>query len=232
MSATARRFTRRNFPMRLESSDVDILLSRLLHDLIGPVTATVNGIELIEEFGGKSNDSIAAEALDLIGSSARQTADRLSYFRVAFGAAGNTEAHSLDSVRRLAEAYLNSRKIALDFSTDTEDSAKPGAGIAKTVLAAIFLMADALPRSGSIRVEIDAKANWTAAVTAQGPGSSLEADSVAGLNGTALAAPISTRTVIGAMVGHTARRFGIDLEVHGEPDLARVTFRPNPPGHG
>lgn len=216
--------------MRLDSGDTDILLSRLLHDLIGPVTATVNGIELIEEFGGRSNDSIAAEALDLIGSSAKQTADRLSFFRVAFGAAGNTEEHSLDSVRRLAEAYLTSRKITLDFSTDADDSEKPDAGIAKTVLAAIFLMADALPRSGEIGVEIDAKAGWIATITAQGPGASIEDDSVAGLTGVALAAPPGTRTVIGAMVGHTARRFGMRPEVHGESDLARITFRPTPRG--
>jgi hypothetical protein len=37
---------------------VDSLLSRLLHELICSVTATVNGIELIEEFGQKFNDSI------------------------------------------------------------------------------------------------------------------------------------------------------------------------------
>ena len=62
--------------MQLDASVVDLLLSRLLHDLIGLVTATVNGIELIEEFGDKSNDSIAEEALDLIGTSATQSADR------------------------------------------------------------------------------------------------------------------------------------------------------------
>ena len=66
--------------MQLDASVVDLLLSRLLHELIGLVTATVNGIELIEEFGDKSNASIAAEAHDLIGTSARQSADRLSYF--------------------------------------------------------------------------------------------------------------------------------------------------------
>jgi histidine phosphotransferase ChpT len=111
--------------MQLDASVVDLLLSRLLHELIGLVTATVNGIELIEGFGDKSNDTIAEEALDLIGTSARQSADRLSYFRVAFGGAGNGEEHSLATIRRLAEAYLTSRKIFFDFSSDAGDGKNP-----------------------------------------------------------------------------------------------------------
>ena len=117
---------------------VDLFLSRLLHDLIGLVTATVNGIELIEEFGDKSNDSIAEDALDLIGTSARQSADRLSYFRVAFGGAGNGDEHSLATIRRLAEAYLTYRKIFFDFSSDAGDGEKPGPGVAKAILTTIF----------------------------------------------------------------------------------------------
>lgn len=212
--------------MQLDSGVVDLLLSRLLHDLIGPVTATTNGIELIEEFGGKGNDGIAEEALDLISSSATQTADRLSYFRVAFGGAGNTEEHSLETVRRLADAYLASRKISLDFAANAEDGDKPSAGVAKIVLGSIFLLADALPRSGSIRVEINAKAGWATTITAQGTGASIEQESIATLTGARLAAPLNTRTVIGAMVGHTARRFGMRAEVQGEPDLARITLLP------
>jgi histidine phosphotransferase ChpT len=213
--------------MELDPAVVDGLLSRLLHDLIGPVTATVNGIELVEEFRGKNNASIADEAFDLIGLSARQTADRLSYFRVAFGGAGNSQDHDLEVVRRLAEAYLDSRKINLRFSAEVTEAKKPGPGFAKTILAAVFLMADALPRSGTIWIEIDAGAGWTTTITASGPGATIEPDSIAGLTGTALCNPPTTRSVIGVIVGYTARRFGMRPEPHGEPDLARVTFIPS-----
>ena len=212
--------------MQLDPSLVDLLLSRLLHDLIGPVTATVNGIELIEEFGGKNHDPIAGEALELIGTSAQQTADRLSYFRVAFGGGGNTDEHTVGTVRQLAEAYLSSRKITLEFSSDASDGENPTAGIPKTILSAIFLMADALPRSGTISVEVDSKSEWTTVITARGLGAMIEEDSLAGLVGSNLASPLNTRTVIGAMVAQTARRFGIRPELHAEADLARITLVP------
>jgi histidine phosphotransferase ChpT len=212
--------------MQLDPNLVDLLLSRLLHDLIGPVTATVNGIELIEEYGDKDNDPIAGEALDLIGTSAQQTADRLSYFRVAFGGGGNTDEHSLGTIRKLAEAYLTSRKVSFEFSSDASDGERPTAGIPKMVLSTIFLMADALPRSGTISVEIDSKTEWTTAITARGLGAMIEKDSLAGLVGSNLGSPLNTRTVIGAMVAQTASRFGIRLELHAEADLARITLLP------
>jgi histidine phosphotransferase ChpT len=217
---------KRDILMQLDSGVVDLLLSRLLHDLIGPVTATVNGIELIEEFGQKANDSIAEEALDLIGTSSRQSADRLSYFRVAFGGAGNSEEHSLATIRRLADAYLGSRKISLEFTSDADDGEKLGAGVAKAILATIFFMVDALPRSGNIHVEIDTKAGGRTTISANGPGALVEEDCIAGLTDDTPPTSLNTRTVIGAVVGHTARRFGIRVDVASELDLARVTLQP------
>lgn len=211
--------------MRLETHVVDLLLSRLLHDLIGPASATSNGIELLEEFGSRANDPIATEALELIGESARQSADRLSYFRLAFGGAGNSDEHTLAVARRLAEAYLLSRKFALDFDSEVDETALAPPGIVKSLLAALFLMADALPRHG--RVAIRVGPDWSVSITSQGPGAMIEADSIIGLEDGGAVDGLNTRTVIGVMVGHTARRFGLDIDVHGETDLARVTLRPN-----
>jgi histidine phosphotransferase ChpT len=121
--------------MQLDPGVIDQLISRLLHDLIGPVSATLNGIELVEEFGPRTKDGISQEALDLASSSARLSADRLMYFRLAFGGAGNGEEHSLQTVRQLAETYLTSRKIDLEMSTDANDAAKPPAGARRPFLA-------------------------------------------------------------------------------------------------
>lgn len=212
--------------MQLNAGVVDILLSRLFHDLIGPVSATVNGIELVEEFSNTGTDSIGREAMELIGSSAKQSADRLSYFRLAFGDAGNGGEHGLETVRRLADAYLGSRRIPLDFSTNAVDDEKPAPGIVKTILATIFLMADALPRSGTVHVDIDVDLGWTTVITALGPGAAIEDGCIAILTGDDSPARPTTRTVIGVIVEHTAARFGMRPEVESEPDLARITLRP------
>ena len=210
--------------MRLDARVVDQLLSRLFHDLIGPTSATSNGIELLEEFGPRGNDPIAVEALDLIGASARQSADRLSYFRLAFGGAGNSVEHSVATARQVAEAYFSSRKITLDFAAAVDDTAQPPAGIIKTLLASLLLMADSLPRQGRVSVEI--AVDWSMTLTAAGAGAMIESGSIDSLHAADWTEGLNTRTVIGAMVGHTARRFDLDLETPGETDIARLTLRP------
>jgi hypothetical protein len=56
------------------------------------------------------------------------------------------------------------------LSSNANDSEELGADVAKTILATIFLMADALPRSGDIDVETDTKAGGQTTISVIGPG--------------------------------------------------------------
>ena len=73
--------------MQIELRVMDLLISRLCHDLISPAGAIVNGIELVEEFGedDMADEDMTGEAMSLVGRSARQLSAKLSLFRVAFG---------------------------------------------------------------------------------------------------------------------------------------------------
>ena len=53
--------------MQLDSNVVDLLLSRLLRNLMGPVTPTTSGIKLINKFSQETNNTIAQQALTLVG---------------------------------------------------------------------------------------------------------------------------------------------------------------------
>src|SRR3546814_20842043 len=70
---------------------LELVCSRLCHDLVGPVGAVNNGIELLEEF----DPSMADDVLPLLRNSARQAWRRLDCFRLAFGAAGGRDAWPL-----------------------------------------------------------------------------------------------------------------------------------------
>jgi len=77
-------------PVTLEALDLAALLcSRVCHDLISPVGAVVNGLEVLEE--GKDEET-RTFALDLIKKSAQQASARLQFCRLAFGAAGSSGA--------------------------------------------------------------------------------------------------------------------------------------------
>ena len=62
-----------------------LLCSRLCHDLLSPVGALNNGIELLAD---EHDPEMRARCMDLLGESARASANKLKFFRLAFGAAG------------------------------------------------------------------------------------------------------------------------------------------------
>ena len=71
-----------------------LLCSKLCHDLLSPVGAINNGLELLED---ETDPEMRDRCLDLLYDSARVSADKLKYFRLAFGAAGPTHTPSRPS---------------------------------------------------------------------------------------------------------------------------------------
>src|ERR1700743_1471075 len=77
-------------PMTMGALDLAALLcSRVCHDLISPVGAIVNGLEVLEE---NKDEETKTFALDLIKKSAGQASAKLQFCRLAFGAAGSAGA--------------------------------------------------------------------------------------------------------------------------------------------
>ena len=132
--------------LNLSGPDLAALLcSRVCHDIISPVGAINNGLELLDE-GGAADD-----AMDLIRSSAHNASVRLKFARLAFGASGSVGA-SIDT----GEA----EKVVLDFAgadgKTTVSWQGPRAIVAKNkvkLLLNLFLVAcGAIPRGGAITI--------------------------------------------------------------------------------
>src|SRR5213596_1910543 len=96
----------------LEGLDLAALLcSRVCHDLISPVGAVVNGMEVLEETNDESTKTFA---LDLIKRSAAQASARLQFCRIAFGAAGSAGAEiDLGEAEKVARGFIEDDKITL-----------------------------------------------------------------------------------------------------------------------
>src|SRR5712675_309956 len=93
----------------LESLDLAALLcSRVCHDLISPVGAIVNGIEVMEE---DKDEETKTFALDLIKKSAYQASAKLQFCRLAFGAAGSAGAQiDLGDAEKAARGLMEDGK--------------------------------------------------------------------------------------------------------------------------
>ncbi|MGE3770100.1 MAG: histidine phosphotransferase family protein [Bdellovibrionales bacterium] len=132
---------------------LELLSSRMCHDLVSPVGAINNGVELIEEVGGNTT----GDALQLIAKSAVQAARRLRCFRLAYGRAGSESGLSVNDVRQVAEHYLEGGKSKLVWPATTPISAyAEHRGALKLLLNICIIAEEILAYGGIIQVEGEA----------------------------------------------------------------------------
>lgn len=134
---------------------VELLFSRMCHDLVGPIGAAVNGVELLEEFGSE----MAEEALNLLGSSARVASKRLRVYRVAYGMASGAAITSLADLKLLVEDYIEGGKIQLQWPTgEAANSLHLKRFGIKLILNMIICATEAMPRGGQLQLTVEPQA--------------------------------------------------------------------------
>lgn len=130
-----------------------LLVSRVCHDLVSPVGAVVNGLEVLEE---ERDAALRADALKLVGSSAALAAARLQFARIAFGTAGSAGAElDLTEVGRMVGGFLSGGKIQLEWSAAPVNWPKDWA---KLLMNCVVIAADTLPRGGKLSVKTSGSA--------------------------------------------------------------------------
>src|SRR3984893_7246087 len=99
-----------------------LLCSRVCHDLISPVGAIVNGIEVMEE---DKNEETKTFALDLLTKSASKASEKLHFCRLAFGAAGSAGAQiDLGDAEKAARGLIEDGKTTLVWNLPAQLLAK------------------------------------------------------------------------------------------------------------
>jgi len=125
-----------------------LLVSRVCHDLVSPVGAVVNGLEVLED---ETDLAMRADALRLVAASAEQAAARLQFARIAFGAAGSAGAElDLAEVARVMAGLLRGGKTELVWHPQAVNWPKDWA---KLLMNTALMAADCLPRGGKVTVE-------------------------------------------------------------------------------
>lgn len=143
-----------------------LLCSRLCHDLMSPVGALNNGIELLAD---ETDPDMREKCLELLSDSARASANKLKFFRLAFGAAGGFgEAIDTHEARVALEGLFGpERRIELGWAM-AEDKLPKGA--VKLLLNLALLAGDALVRGGRLDVGAESReGELELAVRAEGP---------------------------------------------------------------
>ena len=190
----------------IEALDLAALLcSRVCHDLISPVGAIVNGLEVLEE---AKDEETKTFAMELIKKSANNASAKLQFCRIAFGAAGSAGAQiDLGDAQTVARGFLEDDKTKLAWNLPRVLLVK---NRVKLLLNMLLIAGQAIPRGGQLTVDpLGEGENLGFKVTATGTNAKILATTPPLLAGEHGAEPLNAHHIQPFYAGLLARACGM-----------------------
>ena len=200
----------------IEFRVLELINARLCHELVSPIGAINNGVELLDD----DDPDFVRDAIQLIGQSARKAGQRLQFYRFAYGTTAISRGGA-GSGRDLAAGLLEGGKVRCDWSAETSALPVEWQRLACNML---VLAAEALPRGGTVAVRPLAAAATGVEVAAEGETVNLVAELRAALDPATAVAELTTRSVHAYFTARLARQLGAGVALV-EEGPQRVLFR-------
>ena len=196
-----------------------LLCSRLCHDMLSPVGALSNGLELLAE---EKDPDMRQKCFELLEQSARISADKLRFFRLAFGAAGGFgEMVPIAEPRALIDALVgNNGRIHANWALGGDRLPKPAV---KTLLNLSLIGIEALVRGGTLDIAADLLDNGerhSSEIVIRASGARVVFDPTIGLalEGALPPEELSSRTAPAAMLRQLIDSLGGTLQYQAAPE--------------
>lgn len=203
----------------MSESDIDLaslLCSRLCHDLLSPVGAMNNGLELLAD---ETDPEMQKRCMDLLTESARSAADKLKFFRLAFGAAGGfgSAVDPADARAVITPLVTGSGRTTLEWGVPAEFMPKRAV---KILLNLSFIANEALVRGGVLSIAAENRGGeQEIVISARGPKIVIDNAVREALSGNLNESEIDSRTAAAWMVRNlTLRGGGLIQLAQPEPD--------------
>ncbi len=198
-----------NSPLDLAS----LLCSRLCHDMLSPIGALNNGLELLAD---EKDPEMRKRCFELLEQSAKISADKLKFFRLAFGAAGGFgEMVPVHEPRALIDALVgNNGRIEVNWALTGDTLPKPAV---KTLLNLALIGIEALIRGGTLDIGAELRDDGqgqASEIVIRASGARIAFDKTIGqaLEGTLPDSELSSRTAPAAMLHQLAASLGGGLQ--------------------
>ena len=191
------------------------LCSRLCHDLLSPVGALSNGLELLAD---EQDPEMRQRCMELLEQSARTSANKLKFFRLAYGAAGGFgERIDMTEPKAVIEALAaDARRVELHWALAVDSLPKPAV---KVLLNFAQMGLDALVRGGTLDIGAERRDGASEIVVrASGPKVAFDESIGKALEGELPAGGLSGRTVPAHMLALLAYDCEGELQYHLDED--------------
>lgn len=208
------------------ASVLEMLASRICHDLVSPVGAINNGVEFMEEVS--DDPAQRKDALDLISHSASMASAKLMAFRLAYGAGGRDPNIKPEDVQKAFSQLIGSEgKISQTWDPYGNLGPKPlPPGFCKMLMGGMMLAMECLVKGGYISVR-PGEGNQTL-IIAEGDGVLLRDGVDAALKQELSAEDIDPRLVHPYALSVIAENYGFSIAIKDRRE-DRVTFALNCP---
>lgn len=201
----------------VEMRVLELLNARLCHELISPIGAINNGVELMSE--EEADADFQRDAMKLIATSAKTAARRLDFYRFAYGRGRGS------SGKEAALGLLEGGKVAANWTEAVSALPVEWQQLACNM---VVLAAEALPRGGAVRVA-PGEGGKGVVVDANGEGINITAALRAALADDAVIDALTARTVHGYYTARVAQSLGVRLDL-AEPGAGKAVFTALPRG--
>ena len=197
-----------------------LMCSKICHDLISPVGALSNGIEVLAD---DDDPEMREHAMTLLETSAAQATAKLKFARLAYGSSGSK---GIEIDLREAEAaireLLGGKKINIRWEA-------PAVPVDKDVVKVLVNLAnaacDTIPRGGDLKIEVvTGGSEGRASLTATGARARLADETRSGLNGALGVDDLDVRTVVPWVSGVLAREFGQGIDIQASEEAIKFSF--------
>jgi histidine phosphotransferase ChpT len=186
-----------------------LLCSRLCHDMLSPVGALSNGLELLAD---ERDPEMRARCIELLEQSAKISTDKLKFFRLAFGAAGGFgETVPVEEAQEVIAALASDKnRVELNWAITEANLPKPAV---KVLLNLSQIALDALVRGGTLDIGAERR-DGNVEIVARATGDRIAFDETIGqaLQGDLDAEDITSRTAAAHMIALLAEEMGGGLQ--------------------
>ena len=198
---------------------IELLASRICHDIISPVGAINNGIELMQEMGADGLD----DGLELVAYSANQSAAKLAAFRMAYGAGGRDPNIKPEDVQKVFGELIRAEgKISQTwdpFGNLGPDPLPPA--YCKMLMCSMMLAMECLPKGGYISVR--PAGDNASTIIAEGEGATVREQVEEALSQKIKPEELDPRLVHPYAISILAKGYGYNLSIKSQSD-DRIEF--------
>ncbi len=209
-------------PKAKSASVIELLASRICHDLVSPVGAINNGVEFLEESAGGGDDEFK-EGLNLIAHSASMASAKLMAFRIAYGAGGRDPNIKPEDVQKaFSELIRGDGKISQTWDPYGNLGPNPlPYGFCKMLMCGMMLAQECLIKGGYISVRPTSDGNTQ--IIAEGDTVLLRENVEAALSQNIAAEDLDPRLVHPYAISVIAEHYGYTIGIK-EKSESRVVF--------